>query len=168
MKEALSVNHTTSSSFLTVTITPVTSVDPSGSPSEVKDVCKNTRVTFLAIYVTVTVWTPTTTKTYSSWLRKSWTLLAMSFGSTLAKWHWRLITSYAMVMFKTEKTVKMNDFITTRVFLSREFEKRACFGIHDTVIVCLPLPPNCNKLIPYTINQFSSVQTHTRTCTHTF
>ena len=42
-----------------MTTTPVTSVDPSGSPSEIKDVCGNTRVTFFTSYVTVTVWTPT-------------------------------------------------------------------------------------------------------------
>ena len=68
MKEALSVNHKTSSSFLTVTITPVTSVDPSGSPSEIKDVCENTRVTFFARYVTVS--TPTTTKTLLALAKK--------------------------------------------------------------------------------------------------
>ena len=52
----------TSCSFSTVTTTPATSVDLSGSPIQIKDVCKNTGVTFFARYVTVTVWTPTTTK----------------------------------------------------------------------------------------------------------
>ena len=70
MRETLSVNQTTSCSFSIVTTIPVTSMDLNGSSSQTKDVCENTRVTFFASYGTVTVWTLTTTKTFSPWLRK--------------------------------------------------------------------------------------------------